>query len=143
MAKNGSVRENGRLLTMDSVESRWVFQDKDKSKIKDEEDDEDLPPQRGMDSDNDDNAKQRLIWSGLGSIHLMSKHLRSLEHNGTTLRTLFVDATKIANGEVSKAGPLVILWMGIVVRSPRLSSELYHISSMFYLQVVLVVKLVS
>ncbi|KAL7241608.1 hypothetical protein ACSBR1_014246 [Camellia fascicularis] len=70
---------------MDSIESRSVFQDEDKSGIEDEEDDEDLTPRIGMDSDDDDNSEQRLIWQALGSIPLMSKHLRSSEHNGTTL----------------------------------------------------------
>ncbi|CAL5406204.1 unnamed protein product [Camellia sinensis] len=37
------------------------FQDKDKSEVDDEEDDEDLPPRIGMDSDDNDNSKQRLI----------------------------------------------------------------------------------
>ncbi|KAI8031444.1 Nuclear pore complex protein NUP85 [Camellia lanceoleosa] len=38
-----------------------------------------------MDSDDDDNSEQRLIRQALGSIPSMSKHLRSQEHNGTTL----------------------------------------------------------
>ncbi|CAL5342056.1 unnamed protein product [Camellia sinensis] len=86
MVEDGSERENGRLSTMDSIESRSVFQDEDKSEIEDEEDDEDLTPRIGMDSDDDDNSEQRLIWQALGSIPLMSKHLRSPKHNGTTLR---------------------------------------------------------
>ncbi|CAL5324562.1 unnamed protein product [Camellia sinensis] len=86
MVEDGSERENGRLSTMDSIESRSVFQDEDKSEIEDEEDDEDLTPRIGMDSDDDDNSEQRLIWQALGSIPLMSKHLRSPKRNGTTLR---------------------------------------------------------
>ncbi|CAL5422351.1 unnamed protein product [Camellia sinensis] len=88
MVEDGSERENGRLSTMDSIESRSVFQDEDKSEIEDEEDDEDLTPRIGMDSNDDDNSEQRLIWQALGSIPLMSKHLRSPKHNGTTLRQL-------------------------------------------------------
>ena len=57
-------RENGGLASMDSVESRWVFQDEDESVIENDEDDEDLPPRMGMDSDDDDNAEQRLIRTG-------------------------------------------------------------------------------
>ncbi|XP_057494524.1 potassium transporter 7-like [Actinidia eriantha] len=57
-------RENGGLASMDSVESRWVFQDEDESEIENDEDDEDLPPRMGMDSDDDDNAEQRLIRTG-------------------------------------------------------------------------------
>ncbi|KAF5936942.1 hypothetical protein HYC85_024448 [Camellia sinensis] len=64
MAEEGSERENGRLSSMDSVESRWVFQDEDESEIEDDEDGEDLPPLTGMDSDDDDNAEQRLIRTG-------------------------------------------------------------------------------
>ncbi|KAI7988501.1 hypothetical protein LOK49_LG13G02812 [Camellia lanceoleosa] len=70
-------RENGRLSTMDSIESRSVFQDEDKSEIEDEKDDEDLPPRIGMDSDDEDNSEQRLIRQALRSIPSMSKHLRS------------------------------------------------------------------
>ncbi|CAL5344501.1 unnamed protein product [Camellia sinensis] len=85
MVEDGSERENERLSTMDSIESQLVFQDEDKSEIENEEDDEDLTPRIGMDSDDGDNSEQRLIWQALGSIPLMSMHLRSPEHNGTTL----------------------------------------------------------
>ncbi|CAL5402808.1 unnamed protein product [Camellia sinensis] len=61
MVEDGSERENGRLSTMDSIESRSVFQDENKSKIEDKEDDKDLSPRIGMDSDDDDNSEQRLI----------------------------------------------------------------------------------
>ena len=66
MAEEGleRERENGGLASMDSVESRWVFQDEDESVIENDEDDEDLPPRMGMDSDDDDNAEQRLIRTG-------------------------------------------------------------------------------
>ncbi|KAI8014592.1 Potassium transporter 7 [Camellia lanceoleosa] len=86
MVEDGSKKENGRLSTMDSIESRSVFQDEDKSEIEDEEDDEDFPPRIGMDSDDDDNSEQRLIRQALGSIPSMLKHLRSPKHNGTTLK---------------------------------------------------------
>ncbi|GMP65443.1 hypothetical protein CsSME_00026229 [Camellia sinensis var. sinensis] len=61
MVEDGSERENERLSTMDSIESRSVFQDENKSKIEDKEDDKDLSPRIGMDSDDDDNSEQRLI----------------------------------------------------------------------------------
>ncbi|CAL5375029.1 unnamed protein product [Camellia sinensis] len=61
MVEDGSERENGRLSTMDSIESRSAFQDEDKSEIEDEKDDEDLTPQIGMDSNDDDNSEQKLI----------------------------------------------------------------------------------
>ncbi|GMP36806.1 hypothetical protein CsSME_00008812 [Camellia sinensis var. sinensis] len=71
MVEDGSEKENGRLSTMDSIESRSVFQDEDKLEIEDEEDDEDLTPRKGMDSDDDDNSEQRLIRQALGSIPSM------------------------------------------------------------------------
>ncbi|KAL7194212.1 hypothetical protein ACSBR1_034594 [Camellia fascicularis] len=57
MVEDGSDRENRRLSTMDSIESRSVFQDEDKLEIEEEEDDEDLTPRIGMDSDDDDNSE--------------------------------------------------------------------------------------
>ncbi|KAH7833750.1 hypothetical protein Vadar_009347 [Vaccinium darrowii] len=64
----GQRTENGggRLSSMDSVESRWVFQDEDDDDdVEDEyEDDEDSTPRVGLDSDDDDNAEQRLIRTG-------------------------------------------------------------------------------
>ncbi|XP_052205474.1 potassium transporter 7-like [Diospyros lotus] len=69
MAEEDSERENGHTGSMDSLESRWVFQDEDDSEIENDEEDEnfeeDLPPQMGLDSDEDeDNAEQRLIRTG-------------------------------------------------------------------------------
>ncbi|KAK3031490.1 hypothetical protein RJ639_036004 [Escallonia herrerae] len=64
MAEEGSERENGRLASMDSVESRWVFQDEDDSEIDNGEDDVDSPPHNGVDSEEDDSAEQRLIRTG-------------------------------------------------------------------------------
>lgn len=64
---------NGSLMSMDSVESRWVFQDDDESVMdEDEEDDDDnaLHHRTGLNSDDDDdddeedNAAQRLIRTG-------------------------------------------------------------------------------
>lgn len=68
-ASDGQRTENGggRLSSMDSVESRWVFQDEDDDDdVEDEyeEDDEDSTPRVGVDSDDDDNAEQRLIRTG-------------------------------------------------------------------------------
>ncbi|XP_028123514.1 serine/threonine-protein kinase STY13-like [Camellia sinensis] len=62
--------------------------------IEDEEDDEDLTPRIGMDSDDDDNSEQRFIRQALGSIPSMPKHLRSPKHNGTTLSLVF-DSTEM------------------------------------------------
>ncbi|KAL3538634.1 hypothetical protein ACH5RR_002000 [Cinchona calisaya] len=70
----GSERENGGTLSsVDSTESRWVFQDEEEEEEIgiDEDDDENedaeglLSPGNGMmDSDDDDNAEQRLIRTG-------------------------------------------------------------------------------
>ncbi|XP_009792005.1 potassium transporter 7-like isoform X1 [Nicotiana sylvestris] len=64
-------RQNGRLASMDSIESRWVFQDEDDSEIdsvdRDTVDgDGDSTPLNGLelDSDDEDNAEQKLIRTG-------------------------------------------------------------------------------
>lgn len=64
-------QENGRLASMDSIESRWVFQDEDDSEIdsvdRDTVDgDGDSTPLNGLelDSDDEDNAEQKLIRTG-------------------------------------------------------------------------------
>lgn len=64
-------QENGRLASMDSIESRWVFQDEDDSEIdsvdRDTVDgDGDSTPRNGLelDSDDEDNAEQKLIRTG-------------------------------------------------------------------------------
>lgn len=51
--------------SMDSLESRWVFQDEDDSEIDDEdEDDDDVPHRAGIDSEDEDTTEQRLIRTG-------------------------------------------------------------------------------
>ncbi|MCD7449616.1 Potassium transporter 7 [Datura stramonium] len=64
-------RENGGLTSMDSIESRWVFQDEDDSEIdsgdRDTVDgDDDSTPRNdmGFDSDDEDNSEQKLIRTG-------------------------------------------------------------------------------
>ncbi|KAL0365142.1 UNVERIFIED_CONTAM: Potassium transporter 7 [Sesamum angustifolium] len=65
MTEEGSERENGGLGSMDSIESRWVYQDEEGSEI-------DNDDQRGVggnespqrDSEDEDNAEQRLIRTG-------------------------------------------------------------------------------
>ncbi|KAK9134277.1 hypothetical protein Syun_013607 [Stephania yunnanensis] len=61
MAEEGAERENGGLVTMDSSESRWVFQNDEDS---DFEDGEDLPPRMSVDSEEDECGEQRLIRTG-------------------------------------------------------------------------------
>ncbi|XP_034701710.1 potassium transporter 7 isoform X1 [Vitis riparia] len=62
MAEEGSERENGGLVAMDSMESRWVFQDEDETEM--EDDDEDLGLRTALDSEDDENGEQRLIRTG-------------------------------------------------------------------------------
>ncbi|XVF67204.1 hypothetical protein PTKIN_Ptkin10aG0101600 [Pterospermum kingtungense] len=51
--------------SMDSLESRWVFQDEDDSDIDDDdEDDDDVPHRAGLDSEEEDTTEQRLIRTG-------------------------------------------------------------------------------
>ncbi|XVF01576.1 hypothetical protein REPUB_Repub04eG0100800 [Reevesia pubescens] len=70
----GSSSERGEeingvgLASMDSLESRWVFQDEDDSEIDDKEDDDDddddAPYRAGVDSEDEDTTEQRLIRTG-------------------------------------------------------------------------------
>lgn len=63
----GSERGDGMQPTasMDSTESRWVFQDEDESEIEDDEDEgnSDSFAHTGLDSD-EDNVEHRLIRTG-------------------------------------------------------------------------------
>ncbi|XP_010267990.1 PREDICTED: potassium transporter 7 [Nelumbo nucifera] len=61
MAEEGSEREHGGLVSMDSSEQRWVFQDEEDSDV---DLDEDLPPRMSLDSEEDENGEQRLIRTG-------------------------------------------------------------------------------
>jgi hypothetical protein len=70
--ENGIGRSESRLASMDSVESRWVFQDDDDDEddsLMDDDDDEHSRLRRGggLDSeeeDEEDTAEQRLIRTG-------------------------------------------------------------------------------
>lgn len=75
MAEEGSARgferdeiNGGRMGSMDSTESRWVFQSDDDSEIDDDEDedanDDDARRRIELDSEDEDNAEQRLIRTG-------------------------------------------------------------------------------
>ncbi|PQQ01087.1 potassium transporter 7 [Prunus yedoensis var. nudiflora] len=58
---------NGGLTSMDSIDSRWVFQDEDDSEVDDEEAEDDVRHRTVVDSEDDeddDNAEQRLIRTG-------------------------------------------------------------------------------
>ena len=63
MADEGLERENGASASIDSTESRWVFQDEE-SDFGLDDDEEDLPSRNGGDSDEDDTVEQRLIRTG-------------------------------------------------------------------------------
>lgn len=66
MTEEGSEKENRGPASLDSMESRWVYQDEESSEIDNDGDDRrsggDVSPQR--DSDDEDNAEQRLIRTG-------------------------------------------------------------------------------
>ena len=62
MAEEGSERETGGLVAMDSMESRWVFQDEDETEM--EDDDEDLGLRTALDSEDDENGEPKLIRTG-------------------------------------------------------------------------------
>lgn len=59
---------NGSLTSMESFESRWVFQDEDDSVVADDEEEDDVRHRTILDSEeeeeDDDNAEQRLIRTG-------------------------------------------------------------------------------
>ena len=57
--RGGEINGVG-LASMDSLESRWVFQDIDDSEI----DDDDVRHRAGVDSEDEDTQKQRLIRTG-------------------------------------------------------------------------------
>lgn len=64
----GSIQRDEYLgsCSMDSTESRWVFQDEDDSDAGDSEDEDkdDLRYQTSLDSDDENNRVQRLIRTG-------------------------------------------------------------------------------
>jgi potassium uptake protein len=57
------MRENGASASIDSSESRWVFQDEDESDFENDYE-SDLPSRNGVDSEEDDAVEQRLIRTG-------------------------------------------------------------------------------
>lgn len=76
--RGGEINGVG-LGSMDSLESRWVFQDDEESEIEDDEDDEDAAQRAGLDSEDDDNVEQRLIRTGP---HIDSFDVEALEVPG-------------------------------------------------------------
>ncbi|KAI5661399.1 hypothetical protein M9H77_20722 [Catharanthus roseus] len=123
----GSDKENGGLSSMDSMEFRWVFQDQDSSEIENGEDDDDndddvgfLSPTNGMDSDDDDNAEQRLIRTGP---RIDSFDVEALEVPGAQ-RIEFEDVT------MGRRIILVFQTLGVVFGDVG-TSPLYTFSVMF------------
>lgn len=63
-SERGEINGGG---SMDSIESRWVFQDEDELEAEEdyeEEDEDDLRYQTMFDSEDEDNGEQRLIRTG-------------------------------------------------------------------------------
>uniref|UniRef100_A0A5B7AVD9 Potassium transporter n=1 Tax=Davidia involucrata TaxID=16924 RepID=A0A5B7AVD9_DAVIN len=116
MADEGSERdtENGGLASMDSVESRWVFQDDE------DDDDEDLPPRMDMESEDEDNSDQRLIRT---RPRIDSFDVEALEIPGAQ-RNDFEDAS------VGRRITLAFLTLGVVFGDVG-TSPLYTFSVMF------------
>ncbi|CAL5403363.1 unnamed protein product [Camellia sinensis] len=93
--------------------------DEDKSEVEDEDDDEDLPPRIGMDTDDNDNSKQRLIQNffdgenhvemvivmamepGFGGQKFMSKMMDKVH----TLRKKYPSLVGVGNGSSNLQNP--------------------------------------
>ncbi|KAL1534335.1 Potassium transporter 7, variant 2 [Salvia divinorum] len=116
MTEEGSERENRGLTSMDSMESRWVYQDEEGSEI---DNDGGLEsPQR--DSDDEDNAEQRLIRTGP---RIDSFDVEALEVPGAH-RNDFEDAT------LGRRIGLAFQTLGVVFGDVG-TSPLYTFSVMF------------
>nr|GMD92839.1 potassium transporter 7-like isoform X1 [Ipomoea batatas] len=126
MADEGSEREYGGLGSLDSIESRWVFQDEeDESEIYNDgtdagESGDDSLPRDGMDSDDEDNAEQRLIRTGP---RIDSFDVEALEVPGAQ-RNDFEDAS------VMRKIALAFQTLGVVFGDVG-TSPLYTFSVMF------------
>ncbi|KAL6515305.1 Potassium transporter 7 [Orobanche hederae] len=121
MTEEGSERESRGLASMDSIESRWVYQDEEGSEIDIDGDGGDggfESPQR--DSDDDDNAEQRLIRTGP---RIDSFDVEALEVPGAH-RSDFEDVT------LGRRIVLVFQTLGVVFGDVG-TSPLYTFSVMF------------
>ncbi|KAL6517642.1 Potassium transporter 7 [Orobanche minor] len=121
MTEEGSERESRGLASMDSMESRWVYQDEEGSEIDIDGDGGDggfESPQR--DSDDDDNAEQRLIRTGP---RIDSFDVEALEVPGAH-RSDFEDVT------LGRRIVLVFQTLGVVFGDVG-TSPLYTFSVMF------------
>ncbi|GLT27348.1 hypothetical protein SLA2020_023540 [Shorea laevis] len=117
--RGGEINGVG-LASMDSLESRWVFQDDEESEIEDDEDDEDAAQRAGLDSEDDDNVEQRLIRTGP---HIDSFDVEALEVPGAQ-RSDFEDFS------IGRRINLAFQTLGVVFGDVG-TSPLYTFSVMF------------
>ncbi|KAL3350257.1 hypothetical protein AABB24_022978 [Solanum stoloniferum] len=127
MTDEGLERENGGLTSMESIESRWVFQGEDDLDIdsgdRDTVDgDDDSTPCNGMglDSDDEDNVEQKLIRTGP---HIDSFDVEALEVPG-------VQKNDFEDVSVGRAILLAFQTLGVVFGDVG-TSPLYTFSVMF------------
>lgn len=115
----GSDRERGS--SMDSIDSRWVFQDDDDSDNDNDDDYEDLHPQDVIDSDEDDNGEMRLIRTGP---RVDSFDVEALDVPGAHRNEYYEDVT------VGRSILLAFQTLGVVFGDVG-TSPLYTFSVMF------------
>ncbi|KAL8060990.1 hypothetical protein ABFS82_02G059900 [Erythranthe guttata] len=122
MTEEGSEREKRGLSSMDSMESRWVYQDEEGSEIDNDGDGRGSGGEESplRDSDDEDNAEQRLIRTGP---RIDSFDVEALEVPGAQ-RNDFEDAT------LGRRILLVFQTLGVVFGDVG-TSPLYTFSVMF------------
>ncbi|CAH9074727.1 unnamed protein product [Cuscuta epithymum] len=125
MTDEGSERDNAGLASLDSIESRWVFQDDDDSDIDIDGTDaaesaDSSIPCNDVDSEDDDNAEQRLIRTGP---RIDSFDVEALEVPGAQ-KNDFEDAT------IGRKIGLAFQTLGVVFGDVG-TSPLYTFSVMF------------
>ncbi|KAK8961192.1 hypothetical protein KSP40_PGU020852 [Platanthera guangdongensis] len=86
----GSERDNGGLVKMDSTESKWLFQD---------DDDTQSEVQSSNKSEEEGNGEQRLIRTSL-MIPLMSRRLKSTAKSGSLLT--YLDVVPLSTGDFKR-----------------------------------------
>ncbi|KAK6805437.1 hypothetical protein RDI58_003222 [Solanum bulbocastanum] len=127
MTDEGLERENGGLTSMESIESRWVFQGEDDLDIDsgdrdtvDGDDDSTPCNGTGLDSDDEDNVEQKLIRTGP---HIDSFDVEALEVPG-------VQKNDFEDVSVGRAILLAFQTLGVVFGDVG-TSPLYTFSVMF------------
>ena len=98
MEEDGSEMdmENEGQSSVDSVESRWVFQDEEEEYEEEIGTGEDGIPQTGLDSDDDDNVEQRLIRTGprIDSFDVEALEVPGAQRNDFEVTIYFCDRVK-------------------------------------------------